>query len=94
MPEVRDLRATCPSSRAGGHAAADGESGQLRLGFVSTVGFTVLPGWVRAYRETYPAVQLELREATSDVQVEALARGSLDGGVLLHAPYSPPQDLA
>lgn len=79
LPEVRELltRATRLASVA--RRAAAGESGHLRLAFVSTIGFTLLPGWVRVFRERYPGVQLELREATGDVQVEALARGELDG---------------
>ncbi len=86
VPEVRDLLARATRLNAVARAAAAGESGHLRLAFVSTVGFTMLPGWVRAYRESYPGVELELLEATGDVQLEALARGSLDGGVLLHSP--------
>jgi len=93
LPEVRDVLHRAGRLARVARAAADGQSGQLSLGFVSTVGFTLLPAWVRAFRESHAAVQLELREATSDVQLESLARGTLDGGVLLHAPDVPPQDL-
>lgn len=66
-------------------AAAAGALGRLRLGFVSTLGFGPLPGWLRAFREAHPGVEVALREATSDVQHEALARGELDAGFVLHA---------
>ncbi len=93
VPEVQELLTR--AGRLGGvaRAAAAGESGHLRLAFVSTIGFTRLPAWVRAFRESYPGVQLELLEATGDVQVEALARGTLDGGLLLHSPGMAPPDL-
>lgn len=67
-------------------AAALGQSGQLRLGFVSTVGFGELPRWLRVFRERNPDIGLSLREATLDVQLQAFAEGQLDAGFILHAP--------
>lgn len=75
-------------------AAAAGEAGRVRLGFVSTVGFGPLPGWLRGFREAHPGVAMELREATGDVQLAALAQGELDAGFLLHAPGVPPGPAA
>jgi DNA-binding transcriptional LysR family regulator len=66
--------------------AASGQLGVLRLGFVSTVGFGSLPGWLRGFRDAQPGVRLRLREATGDVQLSALARRDLDAGFLVHAP--------
>lgn len=66
--------------------AAAGQLGALRLGFVSTVGFGPLPGWLRGFREGNPGVVVRLREATGDVQLEALAEDELDAGFLVHAP--------
>jgi DNA-binding transcriptional LysR family regulator len=93
LPEVHELLSRAARLASVARIAAAGESGHLRLAFVSTIGFTLLPAWVRAFRERYPAVQLELREATGDVQVEALARGELDGGLLLHSPAMAPPGL-
>jgi DNA-binding transcriptional LysR family regulator len=70
--------------------AAEGRAGTLRLGFVSTVGFGPLPGWLRGFRRAHPGVALELREATGDVQVQAFDEGELDAGLLVHAPGVPP----
>jgi DNA-binding transcriptional LysR family regulator len=72
------------------HDAARGKLGTLRLGFVSTVGFGPLPGWLRGFRDAQPGVRLLLREATGDVQLSALARRELDAGLLVHAPGMPP----
>ena len=66
-------------------AAADGSVGRLRLGFVSMLGFGPLPGWLGGFREAQPGVEVDLRAATSDLQREALARGELDAGFVLHA---------
>ncbi|MBX3607570.1 MAG: LysR family transcriptional regulator [Piscinibacter sp.] len=70
--------------------AARGEQGRLRLGFVSTVGYGPLPGWLRGFREAWPGIAVELREATGDVQLEAFGRGELDAGFVLHAPGHAP----
>lgn len=94
IPEVQALLDRAARLPALARAAASGETGQLRLAFVSTIGFTHLPRWVRAFRERYPGVQLELIEATGDVQLDALARGEIDGGLLLHSPGNAPANLA
>ncbi|MBX3610291.1 MAG: LysR family transcriptional regulator [Hydrogenophaga sp.] len=86
LPEVRELLRRTQALPALARSAAQGESGSLRVAFVSTVGYGLLPPWVRRFRERWPRVALELVEATSDVQREALARGHIDAGFLLHAP--------
>ncbi len=81
LPEARDLLARAQALPAYGRASADGEAGRLRLAFVSTVGFDLLPRWVRAFREQHPRVDLELIEATGDVQLQAFDRGEIDAAV-------------
>jgi DNA-binding transcriptional LysR family regulator len=93
VPQARELLARAQSLPAQARAAAEGEAGRLRLGFISTVGFTLLPTWVRAFRAAHPRVQLDLLEATSDVQLPALERGDLDAGFLLHSPGFAPAGL-
>lgn len=93
LPEARDLLARAQALPAHARAAAAGEVGRLRLGFVSTVGFALLPQWVRGFREQYPRVQLELIEATGDVQLQALQRGEIDAGFMLHSPAFAPAGL-
>ncbi|MES2185400.1 MAG: LysR family transcriptional regulator [Pseudomonadota bacterium] len=91
LPDVRDLLARAQALPARARAAAGGEVGRLRLGFVSTAGFEQLPAWVRAFRVLRPQVALELVEATGDVQLLAFARGELDAGLMLHSPgFAPP----
>ena len=75
-------------------AAARGDSGRLRLAFVSSVAYGPLPQWLRGFREAHPGVRLELREATLDVQTAAFAAGDIDAGFVLHAPDAAPAGLA
>ena len=93
LPQALDLlqRATALPELAG--AAARGELGRLRLGFVSTVGFDLLPGWVRTFREHHPQVRLDLIEATGDLQLEALVQEQIDAGFMLHSPGFAPAGL-
>ncbi len=93
VPEARDLLARAQALPRLARANADGEAGRLRLAFVSTVGFDLLPRWVRAFRQQHPGVQLELIEATGDVQQSALERGEIDAGFVLHAPGVVPLGL-
>lgn len=91
LPAARELLARAQGLPAQARAAAGGELGRLRLAFVSTVGFALLPQWLRAFRARHPQVQMELIEATGDVQLEAFARGDIDAGFMLHSPgFAPP----
>lgn len=94
LPAVLDVLARAQALPAQARAAAAGEVGRLRLGFVSTVGFALLPPWVREFRALYPKVQLDLLEATGDLQLQGLERGEIDAGFMLHAPGFAPVGLA
>ncbi|TFW29093.1 LysR family transcriptional regulator, partial [Massilia arenosa] len=72
--------------------AAAGEEGRLALSFVSSADYSVLPPFLRTYRSYYPHVQIALREATSDVQVDDLLHGRIDAGLLI--PPLPERALA
>ena len=94
LPVAQDLLARAQALPLLARAAASGEVGRLRLAFVSTVGFALLPQWVRAFRELYPKVQLDLLEATGDLQLQGLARGEIEAGFMLHAPGFAPAGLS
>ena len=83
LPEAQRLLIQAESLPALVQRAAAGESGQLRLAFVSSADYSVLPVALREFRSAYPAVQIDLREATSDVQLEELAAGNIDLGILI-----------
>ncbi|NVD40561.1 LysR family transcriptional regulator [Ensifer sp. HO-A22] len=60
-----------------------GEIGVLRLSFVSTADYSVLPSMVSRYRAAYPHVELTMREATSDLQIDALLDEEIDVGLII-----------
>jgi DNA-binding transcriptional LysR family regulator len=93
LPQARELLARAQALPAQARSAAAGEAGRLRIAFVSTAGFSLLPRWVRGFRHQHPGVQLELVEATGDVQLPALATGDFDAGFLLHSPGFAPGGL-
>src|SRR6478672_2621807 len=66
LPQARELLARAQALPAQARAAAGGELGRLRIAFVSTVGFALLPQWLRAWQAEHPQVALELIEATGD----------------------------
>ncbi|KPV45102.1 LysR family transcriptional regulator [Alicyclobacillus ferrooxydans] len=62
--------------------ADSGEIGELSIGFVGSATYDVLPVVVREYQRRYPGVHLSLTEMSTPLQVESLARGDIDIGVL------------
>ena len=83
LPEVQRILTQSSALPELARRAASGESGRLSLAFVSTADYSVLPPFLREFREHYPLVQIELREATTDVQLEELALGRVDVGLLI-----------
>lgn len=67
------------------HGLSRGELGRITVGFVSTAMYGYLPDVVRAFGERYPRVDLQLREATSDVQIRQLESSDIDIGLVLGA---------
>ncbi|MEO8284085.1 MAG: LysR substrate-binding domain-containing protein, partial [Pseudarthrobacter sp.] len=61
--------------------ARDGDIGRLRLGFVSSAAIYMVPRLVRYMRSTWPGIDLQLREETTDAQLELIAAGALDAGI-------------
>jgi DNA-binding transcriptional LysR family regulator len=59
-----------------------GEVGSLRLGFVQSATYEVVPRLVSAFRAAYPGVVVDARAMTTLEQCEALRTGHLDVGLL------------
>jgi len=64
------------------NAAATGMAGTLRVGFVGSATYDVLPRLVRRFRADYPGVELVLKEATSDGILRMLEEQDLDVGLV------------
>lgn len=61
--------------------AASGDLGRLALGFVDSAAFTLLPRLLRRFAAHHPEVIIELRELSTERQLEAL-HGDVDVAVL------------
>ncbi|GMA17188.1 LysR family transcriptional regulator [Deinococcus metallilatus] len=72
--------------------AARGEVGRLTVGFVSGLAFGGLPEIVRAFRELYPNVSVDLRELTAQEQEAGLRGGQIDVGLMLLPVRDPGLD--
>jgi DNA-binding transcriptional LysR family regulator len=83
LPEARRMLAQAGELPALVRRAAAGEAGRLSLAFITSADYSVLPPFLNRYRAAYPQVQIVLREATSDLQVEELLRGRVDAGLLI-----------
>jgi DNA-binding transcriptional LysR family regulator len=66
-----------------------GETGRIRLGFVSSVLPELLPTLIRHAHQRYPGIELELKDMPGPDQVQALKSGQLDFGLMrLPAPHT------
>ncbi|TAM53744.1 MAG: LysR family transcriptional regulator [Paraburkholderia sp.] len=92
LPEVRKLLAQADALRPHAQSLARGEAGALSLAFVSTADYGLLPHLLREFAVRHPRVRLNLAEATSDVQIEELAAGRIDAGLII--PPLPPRHAA
>lgn len=83
LPEAKRLLAHAATLPSLAQRAAAGASGCLSLAFVSIADYSILPPTLRHFRQHHTAVKIELREATSDVQLQLLAAGEIDAGLLI-----------
>ena len=58
--------------------AESGEVGTIRLGFIPTASFHILPRLLEKIRSTLPLVNVELREGSEAPQITGLRKGTLD----------------
>jgi DNA-binding transcriptional LysR family regulator len=65
-----------------GQQTSRGELGQLTIGFVSSASHNVVPAILQAFRTLHPAVKLELREMTTNEQLQRLREGQIDIGFI------------
>lgn len=66
------------------------EVGSIRIGYVSTAMYSMLPDFLALIKKKYPALQLSLSEMTTNDQVQAIRNGTLEFGFA----RSPVNDLS
>ncbi len=83
LPEARRMLAQAAELPDLVRRAASGETGRISLAFVSSADYSVLPPFLRSYRAAFPQVQINLQEATSDLQFDDLLHNRIDAGLLI-----------
>ncbi len=83
LSEARRLLLQVEALPALARRAAAGETGTLSLAFVSIADYNLLPHALREFSAAYPAVQISLQEATTDIQLDMLAAGTIDAGIVI-----------
>ena len=74
--------------------AARGQSGQLRIGYMSSATARFMPVLLRHFSNRHPDVHIELFEMTAQQQLEAFARQEIDLGFSRPLPEPAPLGLA
>ncbi|MFB9157831.1 LysR family transcriptional regulator [Chromobacterium violaceum] len=92
LPRARQILADSAAAAAAVRRAADGETGELRIGFTSSLPLTpILHHSLQHYRQAYPEVRLTLSEMFTAGQFDALERRQLDlGFVRFNGPTPSP----
>lgn len=92
LNETRGLQAQIARAVDAAHAAAAGQSGALRLGFIEAAAWHgLLPEALRLFRSRFAGVELTLASMPTADQLAALRQGALDGA-LVYNPL-PAEDL-
>src|SRR5262245_55773998 len=73
--------------------ASVGETGRVAIGYVSSLAYVGLGGLLRAFRASAPHVDVIVREAPPQEQIEALVDGRLDVG-FVRGPVVEPSLVA
>ncbi|MFE6286482.1 LysR family transcriptional regulator [Streptomyces sp. NPDC057877] len=90
LPAARHALTHLTDGLAAAREVGSGRAGRLRIGFAASLALTVLPGLLRAFRERFPAVELDIQEMTTTPQLAALRDGTIDVGLLREPPPSDP----
>ncbi|NEQ49686.1 MAG: LysR family transcriptional regulator [Leptolyngbya sp. SIO3F4] len=62
--------------------AARGEVGRLAIAFVSSAMYSLLPDYLKQFREQYPQIDIILHELSSREQIQGLLENRLDIGLM------------
>ncbi|WER50053.1 LysR family transcriptional regulator [Cupriavidus sp. WKF15] len=69
-------------ARAAAMAAAQGERGALRIGFIGSATYALLPKLIPAFRAAHPGIELVLQESTTAAILDQLEKHRLDAGLV------------
>ena len=87
--ETRAVLARLEHARDRTRRADRGDIGMLCVGFVSIADYGILPPALKHFRASFPLVEVQLHELTTDAQIRELRATRLDLGIAL-APVDAP----
>ncbi len=91
LAEARRALAMLQSAGEAGHRIAKGLKGHLRIGFVENVGWDgLVPDLLAQFQSRSPDVRLEMLPLNTPAQLQRLAEGALDGGLVYVFDGLPP----
>jgi DNA-binding transcriptional LysR family regulator len=92
LAETRGLQAQLARAVEAARAAAAGQQGVLRLGFIEAAAWHgLVPDALRLFRLRFPGIELSLASMATEGQLAAIRQGTLDGA-LVYNPL-PADDL-
>ncbi len=89
LDHARNSVQSADAAKEAARWAGQGHAGRLNIGFVGASAYSFLPQVLRAYREAFPRVTLELTTMTIVKQLDKLLSGEIDVG-LLRPPVNEP----
>jgi DNA-binding transcriptional LysR family regulator len=90
LPEARRILKLAESASQVARRIALGKTGSLKIGFTAAAAYGYLPELIAACRARLSDVDFSLKEMVSGDQLEALASGQIDAG-LLRPPIARPE---
>ena len=93
LPDARRLLAGAEAALLAARRAGRGEQGELRVAFAATVMFLALPEIIRAFRDRFPGVHLDLREMPTGPQLAGIKAGEIDIGFVREPEPDPELDI-
>ena len=85
LDKAREILRGVSNAAESARNAQRGESGRLSVAFYYIAGLGILPPLLRAFKQRYPKVSLDLRELPSRMQVAEVLKGTIDIGIV-HEP--------
>ena len=79
--EMRAVLVRLEHGKTRARQAGQGHAGTLSIGFVSIADYGILPPTLKEFRNRFPAVQVQLHELTTDIQIREMRAGRLDLGI-------------
>ncbi|WP_241081679.1 LysR family transcriptional regulator [Achromobacter xylosoxidans] len=93
MADARRALFHADQARRSARRVALGELGRLRLGFVGSATYMLLPRYLPTFRHRYPDVELELRE-DSTVRLAEMLRANEVDAALVRGPLAEDSSLS